>query len=172
MMSMLAGSSVEGLCKRAPGTGAPVEAMTSGASLGAHMESFGFSAVPSLNNKDPAAALQAAGVSSSIIQCGMNCDILSVPDSLLAAVHRCQSTISEATASMHMARLMALETSMPLAYSYQPVVGRRLRLHQKRCSQIRGSRRRRARRRLGLPRNSGDTGALLVQNSELKPRLS
>ena len=64
MMSMLAGSSVEALCKRAPGKGAPVEAITSGASLGAHMETYGFSAVPSLANKDPAKALQAAGVST------------------------------------------------------------------------------------------------------------
>ena len=58
MMSMLAGSSVEALCKRAPGTGAPVEAIIGGASLGAHMETYGFSAVPSLANKDPAKALQ------------------------------------------------------------------------------------------------------------------
>ena len=64
MMSMLAGSSVEALCKRAPGTGAPVEAITGGASLGAHMETYGFSAVPSLANKDPAQAIQDSGVSS------------------------------------------------------------------------------------------------------------
>ena len=66
MMSMLAGSSVEALCKRAPGTGAPVEAIIGGASLGAHMETYGFSAVPSLANKDPAKALQAAGVCASL----------------------------------------------------------------------------------------------------------
>ena len=66
MMSMLAGSSVEALCKRAPGTGAPVEAIVGGASLGAHMETYGFSAVPSLANKDPAKALQAAGVSARL----------------------------------------------------------------------------------------------------------
>lgn len=66
MMSMLAGSSVEALCKRAPGTGAPVEAIIGGASLGAHMETYGFSAVPSLVNNDPASALQAAGVSTSL----------------------------------------------------------------------------------------------------------
>eukprot|EP01044_Picomonas_judraskeda_P034852 COSAG03_NODE_14642_length_457_cov_0.913408_1_plen_69_part_10 len=65
MMSMLAGSSVEALCKRARGTGAPVEAISGGASLGAHMETYGFSAVPRRVNKDPAAALQAAGVSSA-----------------------------------------------------------------------------------------------------------
>ena len=62
MMSMLAGSSIEALCKRAPGTGAPVEAMTGGASLGAHMDTYGFSAVPSMVNKDPAKVLQAAEV--------------------------------------------------------------------------------------------------------------
>ena len=58
MMSMLAGSSVEALCKRSPTLGAPVEAITSGASLGAHMETYGFAAIPSLTNNDPAKAIQ------------------------------------------------------------------------------------------------------------------
>ena len=62
MMSMLAGSSVEALCKRAPSKGAPIHGITSGASLGAHMDSYGFCAVPSLRNSDPAKVLQEAGV--------------------------------------------------------------------------------------------------------------
>ena len=57
--------SVEALCKRAPGSGAPVEAITGGASLGAHMETYGFSAVPSLVNKDPVVDINERNVESA-----------------------------------------------------------------------------------------------------------